>query len=153
MSPTYADRLLLAMAPEVLRDNKEFVLREIARHGNILQHASERLRADQEIVLAAVKKWPANLQYASTKLRANREIVMEAVSRVGFALQFASKELRSDKAVVKEALRTDPQFLIDTPREFLQGVVKLLGNKSEILRHASSDLQEDRELIYLAKVN
>ena len=68
-----------------------------------------------------------------------------------FALKFASDRLRSDKAVVRAALQTDPRFLIDTPTHLVSGVVKLLENRREILLHASSELQMDRELIYLAE--
>jgi len=150
MSSTRSDQIGLADAPEILRDNREFVLAELDRCGNVLEYASERLRADREIVLAAVKKWPANLRYAALELRNDREIVLEAVSRVGFALQFASTLLRADRDVVKAALRTDPRFLIDTPQNLLPGVVKLLENKSEILGYASEELQANHELIGLA---
>lgn len=150
MSSTHSDQINLAGAPEILRDNREFVLAELDRCGNVLQYASERLRADREIVLAAVRKWPANLRYAALELRNDREIVLEAVSRVGFALQFASTLLRADQGIVKAALQTDPRFLIDTPQNLLPGVVKLLENKSEILGYASEELQASHELIGLA---
>jgi|TARA_B100000315_G_scaffold210228_1_gene206372 hypothetical protein len=150
MSSTHSDQISLETAPEVLRDNKAFVLGEIDRRGNVLEYAAKRLRADRDVVLVAVKRWPANLRYASPELQDDREIVIEAVSRVGFALQFASKALRSDREIVKAALRTDPRFLIDTPKNLLPGVVKLLENKGEILGYASEELQGSRELIALA---
>ena len=150
MSTNHSDNISLSEAPEILRDNKEFVLSELNRCGNVLEYASTRLRADREIVLAAVRKWPANLRYAALELRNDREIVLEAVSRVGFALQFASTLLRADRDVVKAALQTDPRFLIDTPQNLLPGVVKLLENKNEILGYASEELQANHELIGLA---
>jgi len=150
MSSTHSDQINLAGAPEILRDNKEFVLAELDRCGNVLEYASTRLRADHAVVLAAVKKWPANLRFAALELRNDHQIVLEAVSRVGFALQFASPLLRADREIVKAALLTDPRFLIDTPPELLPGVVKLLENKSEILGYASEELQASHELIGLA---
>ena len=151
MSTNHSDNISLSEAPEILRDNKEFVLSELNRCGNVLEYASTRLRADHEVVLAAVKKWPANLRFAAPDLRDDKTVVLAAVSRVGFALKFASDRLRSDKAVVRAALQTDPRFLIDTPAHLVSGVVKLLENRREILLHASSELQMDRELIYLAE--
>ena len=150
MSSTQSDQAGIEGAPEVLRDNKEFVLSELERCGNVLQLVSKRLRADREVVLTAVRKWPANLRYAVIDLQNDREVVLEAVKRVGFALQFASDSLRSDKAVVKAALQTDPRFLVDTPAHLVSGVVKLLENRWEILLYASNELQTDRELIHLA---
>lgn len=151
MSPINLDQIGIDAAPDVLRNHRRFVLSELERCGNVLQFVSDRLRADREVVLTAVRKWPANLKYAAPDLRDDKTVVIEAVSRVGFALQFASDRLRSDKAVVRAALQTDPRFLIDTPAHLLSGVVKLLENRREILLHASSELQTDRELIYLAE--
>ena len=53
--------------------------------------------------------------------------------------------------MVLEAVKSRPEALLDTPEEFRAEVLKLLNHSEEILQYASEELQNDQELIDMAR--
>ena len=65
----------------------------------VLKVANEKFRKDREVVLEAVKYYGNNLKFADEKFKADKEIVREAIinSYCGEAIEFASSELRESE--------------------------------------------------------
>lgn len=108
--------------------DREYVLREVRRHGIALQHAHASLKADREIVLAAVEQDDDALFFADQSLLSNRDFLLEAVAANGDAL-FHAGSFKRDRDVVEAAVRKK-------------------GHSS--LKHAHSSLRSDAELRQIA---
>jgi len=84
-----------------LSNNKEFVLKAVARDGMYLDYASMEFLEDKEVVLAAVKNNGLALQFASEELRADPEIINAAVKNYPEAIHF---KLESKKGITKKGI-------------------------------------------------
>lgn len=89
----------LQLVPNILKENKSFILRCIKKCPDILWYASERLKHDYDVVLLAVKYNGTTLRYASSEYRANKYIVLTAIKHNPSAILYAD-----------ETIRVDPEF-------------------------------------------
>lgn len=88
------------------RDNKEVMLKQVAKNPFNLQCASDRLKNDKDIVLSAMEKTNDQrlLQFAGNQIKDDKDFILLAVSKNGWNLQHASDRLKNDLDVVYQAL-------------------------------------------------
>lgn len=65
---------VIAYADDVIKADKELILKCAKIDGQVLYYASENLRDDKEVVLAAVSQKPLIVKYASRRLRADIDV-------------------------------------------------------------------------------
>ncbi|MBL96181.1 MAG: hypothetical protein CMF52_00025 [Legionellales bacterium] len=137
-------------------NNRELLLAELTRNGQLLQTLNTELRADSVVILAAVSNEGFALQFASEELKNNRNIVMTAVSEDGQALQFASEELQNDYNIVMVAV-SNVGWALEDASETLQNnydiVLSAVSNEGNALQYASEELQANYNLVMTAVSN
>ena len=75
-------------------------MRAVSQNGWALQFATEMLKGERNIVMKAVSQTGWALQFATEELKGDREIVMNAVSQTWQALNFSAEGLRSDREII-----------------------------------------------------
>ena len=88
------------------KDNKEVMLKQVAKNPFNLQCASDRLRNDKDLVLSAMEQTNDQrlLQFAGNQIRDDKDFILAAVKKNGWNLQHASERLKNDLDVVYQAL-------------------------------------------------
>eukprot|EP00930_Biecheleria_cincta_P032806 TRINITY_DN22739_c0_g2_i1.p1 TRINITY_DN22739_c0_g2~~TRINITY_DN22739_c0_g2_i1.p1 ORF type:complete len:969 (+),score=261.09 TRINITY_DN22739_c0_g2_i1:116-3022(+) len=97
------DISFFSMAGDVVKNNKDVIMKAVAYDGQLLRYASPALRGDFEVVEAAVEKDGLAVEYASDELKNNYEIARAAVKQNGAALDLISEELQRDERLVEYA--------------------------------------------------
>eukprot|EP00928_Gymnodinium_smaydae_P056324 TRINITY_DN39720_c0_g1_i1.p1 TRINITY_DN39720_c0_g1~~TRINITY_DN39720_c0_g1_i1.p1 ORF type:complete len:544 (-),score=132.02 TRINITY_DN39720_c0_g1_i1:17-1648(-) len=140
-------------ASESLRNDREFVLRAVAKNGDALQFAAQEFWSDRAVLLSAVRTSASALALAPTSLQADREVVMAAVRayRDGAdALSWASPALRADREVVRQALRCSGKalrFVSDSLRADRELVLLAISKSSQAFQYAAEELRGDRAFV------
>ncbi|KAG2379643.1 hypothetical protein C9374_006760 [Naegleria lovaniensis] len=91
--------------PDVLRNDRNFILEFMSSKRFSLSELSTDLQNDFEIVLIAVKRNGLFLTYASEHLRNNREIVLQAIIQNSKSLKYASPELQNDHTLFEDCAK------------------------------------------------
>ena len=78
----------LEYASDILKNDKQFILKAVKQNGFYLYYTSNHLKNDKEIVLAAVIQIGAALIFASTLLHNNKEFILECVKQNSHVLQY-----------------------------------------------------------------
>ena len=100
---------LLEHVPRSLRNDKEFVLTAVKRHGCDIRFAHESLQKDRDIILAAVKQNACALLHVDKSIRNDREIVLTAIKHDGCALAFLGVSLSKNMEIVLIAVKNTPR--------------------------------------------
>ena len=152
---------LLSFASTELQDDREVVLHCVkndgCHDGYAIKHASARLRGDKEIILAAARKGNSAtvLSFASTELQDDREVVLHCVENDGDAIKHASARLRGDKEIILAAARkwnsdTVLSFASTELQDDREVVLHCVKNGRDAIKHASARLRGDKEIILAA---
>lgn len=150
------DRGLDNRTPLPLKENKEFVLRQVGMNGMSLQYAANHLKADFDVVYKAVSECPYALQYADDTLRSNKEIGLCALKTSTVAFRLLSKTLRSDEEFVWIAVQKCPFSLEDVSDDLKANrriVLHCVSKLGSMLMHAAEELKADRDLVLIAVEN
>lgn len=116
------------MYDEVLWNDRDFVMEQVKRRGDLLKKAANQFKDDKEIVLQAVSKNGfLALEHASIRLKADKEIVLAAVKSglIHRIYEHVSAELLSDKEFIKDILPYDSSILQYVP----DGMFDDIGSK------------------------
>ncbi len=144
---------ILRLASYELKNDKEFMLLAVWQSGWALGSASSELKNDKDIVLVAVGQEGFALQYASAELQNDKDVVLAAVRKNGLALQYASAELQNDKKIVLVAVGEDG-FALGAASAELQNdkevVLAAVGQDGWALLYASAELRNDKEVVRAA---
>jgi hypothetical protein len=100
---TPPDISYFSLAGDVVKNNREVIMKAVAHDGLLLRWAGPALRGDYEVVEAAVEKNGFAVEYASDELKNNYEIARAAVKQNGAALDLISEELQRDERLVDYA--------------------------------------------------
>ena len=146
---------VLNLASAELQDDREVVLYCVKNCGDAIEHASARLRGDKEIILAATTEfWHSAtvLNLASTELQDDRDVVLHCVKRRGDAVKHASARLRGDKEIILAAVKEwNSAKVLNLASTELQDdrevVLECVKNGGNAIEHASARLQDDREVV------
>ena len=143
----YWDSSSFEHANDILKSDREFVLKLLAYSASALEYASPELQNDRELVLAAVKKRGSALRHASDRLKNDQIIVTAASKQDGHALRFASDQLKKDKKFILELLNIGITHDIDADfyndREVVLAAVKVDGL---FLSRANKKFSKDKEI-------
>ena len=149
---------VLNLASTELQDDREVVLHCVKNGGEAIKHASARLRGDKEIILAAATgeygKWNSYtvLSFASTELQDDRDVVLHCVKNDGYAIEHASARLRADKEIILAAARglnsaTVLKLASTELQDDREVVLHCVKNDGKAIKHASARLRGDKEII------
>ncbi len=145
-----------------LLDDKDVILKAIARQNSPFEYASDRLKNDRAFVLEALKVDPFILTYVAKPLMDDKEIVLTALGKYGkpwkngpYAsnIKFASDRLKGDKEVALEALASDGSYIqhisdqLKNDREIVMFAVESSGYA---LKYVSDELKNDRGIVSAA---
>jgi hypothetical protein len=111
-SPLSAIRL----ADGAVRGNKAFMMKAVARDGNLLAYASSSLLADFDLVECAIRNCPSALQYADYDVRDNAPWFFKMVGENGLLLEYASSGVRTTRRVVLRACQQNGMALLFAPQ-------------------------------------
>ncbi|EFC38082.1 predicted protein [Naegleria gruberi] len=137
---------------EVIRNDREVVLRSVKGVGSMLSIASDRLKDDREIVMAAVKQDGGSLRYANDRFKSDRELVLSAVKSSGHALQSVHESLRNDREIVELAISHCWSFLgsageeMKNDREIVMKAV-MRNEQGSAFQYASRELKLDKKFV------
>ncbi|EFC38147.1 predicted protein [Naegleria gruberi] len=137
---------------EVIRNDREVVLRSVKGVGSMLSIASDRLKDDREIVMAAVKQDGGSLGYANDRFKSDREIVMAAAKSSGHALKFVHESLRNDREIVELAISHCWSFIgsageeIKNDREIIMKAI-MRNEQGSAFQYASRELKLDKKFV------
>lgn len=146
---------LATAAPEAARDDRDTMLRAVARTGGALQYASEQLRSNRPFVLEALAQCGSGLALSQTslELRGDQEVALTAVSRHASALPFASESLQADREFVLAAVAENGlvlEFVSEKLRSDREVVTAAVTSCCAALRFAAPELQHDRRIVQAA---
>ncbi|EFC44800.1 predicted protein [Naegleria gruberi] len=135
---------------DVIRNDREVVLRSVKRLGSMLGVASDRLKDDREIVITAVKQDGESLRYANERFRSDREIVLAAVKTAGLA--YVHESLRNDREIVELAISHCGSFLSGASEEMKKDreiVMKAISTSSQgcAFQYVSRELKLDKKFV------
>eukprot|EP00930_Biecheleria_cincta_P098525 TRINITY_DN9017_c0_g2_i1.p1 TRINITY_DN9017_c0_g2~~TRINITY_DN9017_c0_g2_i1.p1 ORF type:complete len:801 (-),score=212.25 TRINITY_DN9017_c0_g2_i1:204-2606(-) len=146
------DWRLLAKAPEEVRDDEQLLRGAImASMGEALQHASVELQRNEQLVLEATSYSGKAFAFAHAELRSNKDFVLKAVGAHGGALAAASDEFRGDPLLLRTMAQQGHGAALQGAKPTLRRdqilVLEMVADDAETLKHASEDLQQDRDFI------
>eukprot|EP00419_Tripos_fusus_P058179 CAMPEP_0172926018 /NCGR_PEP_ID=MMETSP1075-20121228/214831_1 /TAXON_ID=2916 /ORGANISM="Ceratium fusus, Strain PA161109" /LENGTH=398 /DNA_ID=CAMNT_0013786999 /DNA_START=32 /DNA_END=1224 /DNA_ORIENTATION=- len=140
----------LAVAPAIVKADKEVVLAAVRLWGLALEHADATLQADKGVVLAAVQNHGFALQYAATDLQADKEVVLAAVTSPKPCQNCESSDIETlhtametkiTKAVAAAAT-TSQHLKVANVDAVAADLVKGLGDTNEAVSGLRSRLEE-----------
>jgi hypothetical protein len=127
------DASLFTTVPELLRKNRDFLLRAVSTNGRVLQYLSDGNRSDPELVLVAVKQNGMCLKYTSSKIQDDKDIVAVAIENEPMSLQYASRRLQYDQDFRKILKSRQswyiPSSTIQSPKKRYYQIQQLLIKK------------------------
>lgn len=102
----------LQFASDRLCDDKEFILRIVAKSGSALPYASQRLKKDKDIVLKAIENHPNAILAADRKFLEDDSVMMAAIAGNGLLLEHASYRLKKNRKAVEKAETISPGAMV-----------------------------------------
>ena len=147
---------MLRHASARLRRDRRVVLAAVKKSGDTLWYADKVLQADKEMVLCALKsKYYATFDSVPPELRNDKDVVLAAVSRDTSVIELVCEDLRADPHVGLVAVNRSPEAIEHMPalmneKEVMLAVVRNDAGAQALLRYASPELQDDKELVLLA---
>lgn len=125
-------------APLSVQRDKSVVIHAIRKDFRVFaEWMPAELREDKDIVLAAVSKQPAStLNMVSPVLKEDRDVMVAAVSTDVSSIKALDKKFRADRELVRAGIRAH------TSEEDARS-----PGYNSMLRYASEDLRDDKELV------
>lgn len=144
------------MAKRINWDDKEQVLKEVAKVGYALNAVSKRLRDDEDVVKVAIRGYPEAFSFASDRLKSDKRFVRYAISLAYENFKYASEDLRNDEDTIFYAVGKNPlavQFASIEKRSDLDFVLRLFKQNQIINKtiyyitpYLSKEILDNKEL-------
>jgi hypothetical protein len=143
----------LANTPEILRNDKNFMMVAVEHNGLFIRHASTALRNDFDVVMAAVKQDCWALRYASAPLKKNRELVLAGLKQNPWAIELRTGGFEDDSEIML-ALMAQNFTVISMASERLCNdrdfILTALKTRYDALKYASVALRDDKSIAIAA---
>lgn len=139
--------------PQTLLNDKNFMLKAVAKNGLTLEKASPALKKDKEVVGTAVKQSGRALHYADESFKDNYEIVFAAIEQDPDFFVHVSKTFKNNFEIALTAVRGSRnayQYISEELKENEIILEAALEHSGEALRHTSVKLRDNKQLVLKA---
>lgn len=127
-----------------LRDDKEYILKNVKNMFAFLPLVSNRLKSDKDIIREAVRSSYYGLCFASESVKSNKAFVMELAEIDFKSLEFISKKLKDDKEFILPIIGKASCFLFewlsDNLKQDLDIIAEAVIENCGILEHVPNHL-------------
>lgn len=145
------DPYIYTYLPHHHKEDKKLFLYAISLDSQNFSCTSKKLQDDKELALLAVKNNGYLINYVSDRLKEDKDIVIAALKNEPASSRYISDTLISDMEIIKLALKKDVGNIVKRiPEEIINNkeyLLELISINDLVIRYASSQLQDDYEII------
>ncbi|MFN5642548.1 MAG: DUF4116 domain-containing protein [Sphingobacteriales bacterium] len=146
--------MILSMANDELRNNKEIVLAALRRDPYCFRHAGEVIKNEKDIILAALSAYPDAFLYAAEELQNNKEFLLNCIKINPEVCEFISSTFQNDQEIIQYAVSCDGMSLQYASEELKNNreiVLTAITKNGMSIQYASLKLRDDIDIVSAAK--